>query len=98
MEAVVKQHVWSIVMAEAARRVANRVAGARSEPAAAEHVAAAMFARAMEQNSGRELDWLLLYCRVANAGQRRYCLERALAINPNSEVALAALHRMPLAD
>ena len=84
-------------MVEAARRSVGAVA-AGSEAASAEEFTAALFARALEKNSSRELDWLLMYCRVGSASRRRYCLERALAINPRSHVALAALRGMPLAD
>src|SRR5215216_4325585 len=50
-----------------------------------------VFAQALRDNSNRELDWLWVYVQVKTNEQRRYCLERALAINPNSTVALREL-------
>ena len=46
------------------------------------------FAQALRDDSNQELDWLWVYVQVTRDEQRRYCLERALAINPKSEMAL----------
>ena len=60
----------------------------------------ALFARALRENSNQEQDWLWLSTMVTGEGELRYCLERALYINPHSEEArreLARLARHPLA-
>ena len=48
-----------------------------------------MFAQALRDESNRELDWLWVYIQLTDVQQRRYCLERALAINPKSELSPA---------
>jgi hypothetical protein len=53
-----------------------------------------VFAQALRDDSNRELDWLWVYVQVTDVGQRRYCLERALAINPKSELALRELAKL----
>jgi hypothetical protein len=53
-----------------------------------------MFVQGLRENSNLEMDWLWLASRVSSQSERRYCLERALAINPRSSFAreeLAAL-------
>jgi hypothetical protein len=46
-----------------------------------------VFAQALRDDSNQELDWLWTYMQVTREDQRRYCLERALDINPKSEIA-----------
>jgi hypothetical protein len=46
---------------------------------------------AVHANSPHEADWLLTAAIVTDPAKRRYCLERALAINPGSEPARRAL-------
>jgi hypothetical protein len=46
-----------------------------------------VFAQALRDDSNQELDWLWAYVQVTREDQRCYCLERALAINPKSEIA-----------
>ena len=53
-----------------------------------------VFAQALRDDSNQELDWLWAYMQVTREDQRRYCLERALAINPKSEVALRELAQL----
>jgi hypothetical protein len=53
-----------------------------------------IFAQAVRDDSNRELDWLWVYVHVIDADQRRYCLERALAITPRSEIALRELRQL----
>jgi ABC-type antimicrobial peptide transport system ATPase subunit len=50
-----------------------------------------VFAEALRDDSNYELDWLWAYVHVSGVARQRYCLERALAINPQSEMALRAL-------
>ena len=47
--------------------------------------------QAVHTNSPHELDWLLTAAIITDAAKRRYCLERALAINPDSEPARRAI-------
>jgi hypothetical protein len=54
-----------------------------------------VFAQALRDDSNRELDWLWAYIQLTDVYQRRYCLERALAINPKSELALRELAKLP---
>lgn len=52
---------------------------------------AELFNLALRANSNLELDWLWLYMHLSDEQQRRYCLQRALAINPHSEIACSEL-------
>ena len=45
-------------------------------------------------NSPYEVDWLLNAAIMTDGAKQRYCLERALAINPGSDVARRALARL----
>jgi len=53
-----------------------------------------VFAQALRDDSNQELDWLWAYVQVTREDQRRYCLKRALAISPKSEMALRELARL----
>jgi hypothetical protein len=53
-----------------------------------------VFVQALRDDSNQELDWLWTYVQVTGEAQRRYCLERALAINPKSEMALRELAQL----
>jgi len=53
-----------------------------------------VFIQALRDDSNQELDWLWTYVQVTGDVQRRYCLERALAINPKSEMALHELAQL----
>lgn len=46
-----------------------------------------LFAEALRDPSNLELDWIWLAGQVRRASERRYCLERALYINPASHAA-----------
>lgn len=48
---------------------------------------AELFNLALRAGSNLELDWLWLYMQLSDLAQRRYALERALAINPRSAIA-----------
>jgi hypothetical protein len=52
--------------------------------------------RAVHINSSDEVDWLLYAARLTDPAKRRYCLERALALNPNSDLANQALINIPV--
>ncbi len=53
-----------------------------------------LLASAVEDGSNLEMDWLWLATKVADRTERRYCLLRALAINPTSEMARRELQRL----
>jgi hypothetical protein len=53
-----------------------------------------VFAQALRDDSNQELDWLWAHVQVTREDQRRYCLERARAINPKSEMALRELTQL----
>ena len=57
--------------------------------------AARLFAQALHENSNLELDWLWYATNMTRDTERRYCLKRALEINPNSEMASGALAKLP---
>lgn len=65
------------------------LAGEPSERLSPQAVAreADLFNLALRAGSNLELDWLWLYMQLTDLAQRRYCLERVLAINPSSAVA-----------
>jgi hypothetical protein len=54
-----------------------------------------LFAEGIRENSNLELDWLWLYAQVTSPAERRYCLERVLAINPHSEIGRDELAKLP---
>ena len=56
--------------------------------------AARLFAEALHEDSNYEMDWLWYSANMANDAQRRFCLERALYINPDSETAKRTLAKL----
>ena len=54
-----------------------------------------LFAQALHENSNLELDWLWYAANMTGDVERRYCLNRALAINPQSSLARSALAKLP---
>ncbi|HEX2913243.1 MAG TPA: hypothetical protein VH186_20745 [Chloroflexia bacterium] len=50
-----------------------------------------LFNEAVQDGWNTEMDWLWLATKVNLDAQRKYCLERALAINPQSQMARKAL-------
>jgi hypothetical protein len=97
-------HMWAGAMelAEAANAaLAALTAPAPARPAArtaaADSAAAPvspLLASAMEDGSNLEMEWLWLATKVADSHERRYCLLRALAINPASEIARRELQAL----
>jgi hypothetical protein len=53
-----------------------------------------LFLAWLREDSNLEMDWLWLATQVASSGQRRYCLRRALAINPESRLARRGLRQL----
>jgi hypothetical protein len=47
--------------------------------------------RAVRAHFSDEVDWLLCAAILTDPAKRRYCLERALALNPDCELAKQAL-------
>jgi hypothetical protein len=54
-----------------------------------------LFVQALHENSNLELDWLWYAANMTGAVERRYCINRALAINPHSSLARSALAKLP---
>lgn len=54
-----------------------------------------LFAQAMQENSNLEFDWLWCASNMTSVAQQRYCYQRALAINPDSDLARRALAKLP---
>lgn len=52
---------------------------------------AELFQQALHENFNLELDWLWLATQVTRDYERVYCLQRALWINPHSELAAHGL-------
>ena len=57
-----------------------------------------LFAEALHGNSNLELDWLWYAANMTRDIERRYCLQRALEINPHSSLARSALAKLAPAD
>jgi hypothetical protein len=53
-----------------------------------------LFAQALHENSNLELDWLWYAANMTRDLERRYCLKRALEINPDSTLARRALAKL----
>lgn len=50
-----------------------------------------LFIQGLREDSNLEMDWLWLATQVASDDERRYCLQRALTINPGSLLAQRGL-------
>ena len=53
-----------------------------------------LFAQALHENSNLELDWLWYATNMTRDIERRYCLNRALEINPHSSLARSAMAKL----
>ena len=53
-----------------------------------------LFAQALHEDSNLELDWLWYAANMTSATKRRFCLQRALTINPHSDLAHSALAKL----
>lgn len=56
--------------------------------------AAQRFAQALANDSNIALDWICCADEMISLSERRYCLLRALAIDPDSERAMRALRAL----
>ena len=54
-----------------------------------------LFVQALHENSNLEMDWLWYAANMTGDVERRYCLNRAFAINPQSSLARSALAKLP---
>jgi hypothetical protein len=72
---------------------APQVAAAQIDTAA-DARAAQLFAQALHEDSNLELDWLWYATNMTSVAHRRYCLRRALEINPDGELAQRALSKL----
>ena len=52
-----------------------------------------IFQQAVTENSNLEMDWLWFAQRVESEAERRYCLEKALYINPKNRDTARRLAR-----
>ena len=74
---------------------AKKISVAQADAVAAQR-AAQLFAQALREDSNLELDWLWYAANMTSSAHQRYCLRRALEINPNSEMAQHALAKLAL--
>src|SRR5215469_6276816 len=78
--------------------MATDISQRSSMPTTEEPINDDLFRQAMIEDSNLEMDWLWLATQVSSLQQRRFALERALQINPRSELArrgLIQLSRRP---
>jgi hypothetical protein len=91
-------HLWQVYSGLAVRFGSLHRPQQEARPAQAAARAAAYDSQVLRHavcaNSLHEVDWLLYAAMMTGAAKRRYCLERALAINPGSEQAQLALARL----
>jgi hypothetical protein len=76
---------------------AKQISVLRLDPVAAER-AAQLFAQARDEDSNLELDWLWYAAKMTSSAHKRYCLRRALEINPHSEMARSELAKLALCE
>jgi len=86
--------IQSIIDALFAKATDDNVESAERLEFATAH-ATHLFAQALHENSNLELDWLWYAANMTGDGERRYCLNRALTINPHSDLARSALAKLP---
>ena len=74
---------------------AKQISADRIDPVATER-ATQLFAQARDEDSNLELDWLWYAANMTSTAHRRYCLRRAIEINPDSEMARRQLAKLAL--
>ena len=57
--------------------------------------ASRLFVQALHESSNLEMDWIWYAANMTHDVERRYCLKRALDINPSSDLARRALAKLP---
>jgi hypothetical protein len=90
--------VYADLAAGIDRLVGGQQVGMDQIDAVAHARAAQLFAQALHEASNMELDWLWYAANMTSNAQRRHCLQRALAINPGSQMARRALAKLPTGD
>ena len=53
-----------------------------------------LFTRAICESSNSAMDWLYYAAQLTDAAERRYCMRRALQIDPESEPVRRELRRL----
>ena len=81
-------------LAGLAKQRTGVAASAGSVDAAAVARSDALFLRALREDSNLEMDWLWYAANITGVSERRHCLKRALAINPDSDLAKRALAQL----
>ena len=51
--------------------------------------------QALRDDPNVAMDWVWLFSQVPSVAEQRYCLERALAIDPDSEIARSLRAKLP---
>jgi len=59
---------------------------------------AQLFALALQEGANVEFDWIWYADNMISGAHQRYCLQRAMQINPDSEIAHRALAILALRD
>jgi hypothetical protein len=90
--------VYADLAASIDRLVGGQQVGMDQIDAVANARSAQLFAQALHEASNVELDWLWYAANMTSNAQRRYCLQRALAINPGSQMARRTLAKLPKRD
>lgn len=92
--AAFKQLCGAVITHLAGALSADTAVGQEERNARAAEYDSRVLRQAVHANSSREADWLLTAAILTDAAKRRYCLERALTINPGSEPARRALAQL----
>ncbi len=53
-----------------------------------------LFSRALSENSTEAMDWLYYASELSSPAEQRYCVSRALQIDPHSAIVQAEMRRM----
>lgn len=80
----------------ALRDLAELRAGATSFPhaQAAGGTTSEIFARAMSERTNSAMDWLYYAAQLHDEGERRFCIERALQVDPACPIVRAEIRRL----
>jgi hypothetical protein len=74
---------------------AKHISVVKVDPVAAAR-SAQLFAQALHEDSILEFDWLWYAANMTSSAHQRYCLRRALEINPASDMARRALAKLAM--
>jgi hypothetical protein len=59
-----------------------------NRPTAQISIASSIIQQALHEDSNRAMDWLWYAAHISNPAEKRYCIERALYIDPNNQQAI----------